>query len=113
MAERYRSQDGSRDTDEFLRDMPDTPSFQGRAGGDIAREVGTRDAMLRATTQGARGVTRVGKTQENKGGNRNGDGPGEVIAPSGEVEGPGQGPSGSDQPLDHAARSETMRSDNS
>ena len=113
MPERHRSQDGTRDTDEFLTDMPETPSFQGRHGGDIAREVATRDAMLRATTQGARGVTRVGKSQENQGGNRNGNGPGEVIAPDGEVEGPGQGPSGSDQPLDPAARSETMRSDNS
>ena len=64
MAERYRSQDGSRDTDQFLEDMPDTPSFQGRSGGDIARDVGPEDALLRATTQGARGVTRVTKKHD-------------------------------------------------
>ena len=64
MAERYRSQDGSRDTDQFIEDMPDTPSFQGRSGGDIARDVGTEDALLRATTQGARGVTRVTKKHD-------------------------------------------------
>ena len=113
MTERIRSNDGTRDTEEFLKDMPETPSHQGRNGGEIARELGTRDALLRAETQGARGVTRLRKAAENKGGNRNGNGPGEVIAPDGEVEGPGQGPSGSDQPLDPAARSETMRSDNS
>ena len=81
MAERYRSSDGSRDTEEFLKDMPDTPSHQGRAGGDLAREVGTRDALLRAGTQGARGVTRIGKSQEIEGGNRNGEGPAEMNHP--------------------------------
>ena len=64
MAERHRSQDGSRDTDAFIKDMPETPSHQGRAGGDIARDVGTEDALTRATTQGARGVTRVTKKHD-------------------------------------------------
>lgn len=64
MAERHRSQDGTRDTDEFLKDAPETPSFQGRAGGEIARDVGTEDALMRAKTQGARGVTRVTKKHD-------------------------------------------------
>lgn len=67
MAERKRSQDGTRDTDAFIKDMPDTPDQQGRSGGEVAREVGTRDALLRATTQGARGVTRVTKSQQDDG----------------------------------------------
>ncbi|MEM9796607.1 MAG: hypothetical protein AAF919_08965 [Pseudomonadota bacterium] len=64
MAERHRSQDGTRDTDRFIGDMPETPDHQGRSGGDIARDVGTKDALLRATTQGARGVTRVTKAHD-------------------------------------------------
>ncbi|WP_308915107.1 hypothetical protein [Jannaschia sp. LMIT008] len=64
MAERYRSQDGTRDTDAFIEGMPETPSHQGRAGGEVARDVGTEDALMRATTQGARGVTRVTKKHD-------------------------------------------------
>ena len=75
MAERQRSKDGTRDTDAFIEDMPETPSQQGRAGGDVAREVGTRDSLLRATTQGARGVTRVGKSQEDRDEDGNHGGP--------------------------------------
>lgn len=75
MAERIRSHDGKKETDEFLKDMPETPSHQGRDGGDIARETGTRDAMLRATTQGARGVTRIGKSNEDKDPDGNHGGP--------------------------------------
>ena len=75
MAERIRSKDGSRDTDAFIEDMPETPSHQGRSGGDVAREVGTRDSLLRATTQGARGVTRVGKSNEDRDTDENHGGP--------------------------------------
>ena len=64
MAERYRSNDGTRETDQFIEDMPKTPGQQGRAGGDIASDVGTEDSLLRATTQGARGVTRVTKSKQ-------------------------------------------------
>ncbi|KIT15982.1 hypothetical protein [Jannaschia aquimarina] len=81
MTERVRSKDGSRETDDYIEDMPKTPDHQGRQGGDIAREVGTRDALLRANTQGARGVTRIGKTNEVQGGNRNGEGPAEMNHP--------------------------------
>ncbi|UWQ20510.1 hypothetical protein [Jannaschia sp. W003] len=75
MAERHRSNDGTRETDQFIEDMPETPSHQGRAGGDVATEVGTRDSLLRATTQGTRGVTRVGKTNEDRDEDGNHGGP--------------------------------------
>lgn len=64
MAERKRSSDGTRDTDAFIEDMPKTPDQQGRSGGEVARDVGTQDALKRATTQGAAGVTRVTKADE-------------------------------------------------
>lgn len=66
MAERHRSTDGTRETDQFIGDMPETPSHQGRAGGELARDIGTEDALRRATTQGARGVTRVTKSTEDR-----------------------------------------------
>ncbi|WGH78655.1 hypothetical protein [Jannaschia ovalis] len=75
MADRHRSQDGKRETDEFIKDMPDTPGHQGRNGGDVATETGTRDALLDATTQGKRGVTRVGKSQEDRDTDENHAGP--------------------------------------
>jgi hypothetical protein len=64
MAERYRSKDGTRDTDQFIEGMPETPDHQGRSGGQVARDVGTEDALKRATTQGAHGVTRVTKKHD-------------------------------------------------
>ncbi|CTQ34055.1 hypothetical protein [Jannaschia rubra] len=64
MAERHRSNDGSRDTDKFIEDMPETPDQQGRAGGRVARDVGTQDSLKRATKQGVSGVTRVTKADE-------------------------------------------------
>lgn len=64
MAERYRSNDGTRETDQFIEDMPKTPDQQGRSGGDVARDVGTADSLARATQQGAKGVTRVTKSIE-------------------------------------------------
>jgi hypothetical protein len=64
MADRHRSQDGTREPDQFIKDMPETPSHQGRAGGDLARDIGTADSLARATKQGAKGVTRVTKSME-------------------------------------------------
>ncbi|TQS72466.1 hypothetical protein ERN12_01215 [Rhodobacteraceae bacterium] len=47
MAERLRSQDGTRETKEVLgeapEDLPETPSGQGSAGGEMQRKLGTRD----------------------------------------------------------------------
>ncbi|MGB3556252.1 MAG: hypothetical protein WBA25_16610 [Jannaschia sp.] len=64
MAERHRSKDGTRETDAFIEDMPETPSHQGRSGGELARDIGTEAALARATQQGAKGVTRVTKAKE-------------------------------------------------
>lgn len=60
MAERIRSKDGSRDTDKVLG-AEGTVSHQGRQGGDVAREVGSRDELKRAFSRPA-GTT--GKTKE-------------------------------------------------
>lgn len=64
MAERHRSQDGTRDTDKFIEGMPETPHQQGRSGGEIARDVGTADSLARATQQGVKGTTRVTKKHD-------------------------------------------------
>ncbi|MEM7642456.1 MAG: hypothetical protein AAF366_07995 [Pseudomonadota bacterium] len=74
MAERYRSSDGTRETDAFVEDMPETPDHQGRSGGAVARDVGTQDALMRATTQGARGITRVTKRHNENNRDVNDDG---------------------------------------
>lgn len=66
MAERRRSNDGTRETDQFIKDMPETPDQQGRSGGELARDVGTEDALKRATKQGVSGVTRVTKSKEDQ-----------------------------------------------
>lgn len=64
MAERKRSNDGTRETDEFIADMPETPDQQGRAGGGLARDVGTQAALDHAKEQARQGVTRVRKADE-------------------------------------------------
>ena len=61
MVERHRSKDGSRDTEQF--DNSAGTGSPGRAGGNLARKVGTRDEMKRATEDPA-GVTRVRKSEE-------------------------------------------------
>ena len=60
MAERARSKDGSRDSDKVLG-AEGAVAQQGRTGGDIAREVGTRDEMKRA---GERPGGSTGETKE-------------------------------------------------
>ena len=62
MAQRHRSQDGKRETEDYLDDM-DTPIQQGRAQGNLERQVGTRD-MLKRATQDRPGLTRVRKSDE-------------------------------------------------
>lgn len=57
MAERHRSKDGSRDTEEIIGEAADIDQA-GRQGGDIERHVATRDEEKRATERPA-GVTRV------------------------------------------------------
>ncbi len=59
MAERHRSSDGKRETEEVLGQRPEestsTPGQQGREGGEVQRKVGTRDEEKRAdeTSSGA------------------------------------------------------------
>ncbi|APE43980.1 hypothetical protein BOO69_11600 [Sulfitobacter alexandrii] len=66
MAERKRSKDGSRDTEKIIGEAADI-SQQGRAGGNLERDVGTQDEKKRATEKPA-GVTRVtGEDKRNHG----------------------------------------------
>ena len=67
MAERQRSQDGTRETDRFTGDGA-APSQQGRAGGRVERDVGTQDLLKRARDGEDAGVTRVRKADEKEGG---------------------------------------------
>lgn len=62
MAERKRSNDGTRESDRVLGDAGPV-SGQGRKGGRLAREIGTRDEQKRATERPA-GTTRVTKKHE-------------------------------------------------
>ena len=62
MAERHRSSDGSRDTDKILGE-DGAVSGQGREGGRLARQVGTKDEKKRAFERPA-GATRVTKSME-------------------------------------------------
>ncbi len=60
MAERARSKDGHRETEEILGQKPediDTPDGQGRKGGELQRKVGTRDEEKRHDETSA-GITR-------------------------------------------------------
>ena len=63
MPERVRSKDGRSETAEILRDAPDTPSQQGRAQGNLERNVGTQDEEKRVF-KGEMGKTRVTKEDE-------------------------------------------------
>jgi len=60
MAERKRSKDGVSETRQFPESEGGSP---GRAGGDLARDVGTRDELKRAGNDRA-GATRVRKSDE-------------------------------------------------
>lgn len=60
MPERKRSKDGVRETEQFENPEGGSP---GRAGGNLARNIGTKDELKRATEQPA-GVTRVTKSEE-------------------------------------------------
>ncbi len=72
MAERHRSQDGKRETDEFIEDAPETPGHGGRKQGNLERDVGTRDEEKRAEKGQDAGKTRVTKEDEEGEGNLGG-----------------------------------------
>jgi hypothetical protein len=61
MVDRKRSTDGSKEAQEIADDAE--IGHQGRAGGRLARQVGTKDELKRAFEQPA-GVTRVTKSDE-------------------------------------------------
>lgn len=62
MTDRQRSRDGTRDSDRILGE-DGAPSGQGRAGGRLARDIGSRDEAKRATERPG-GATRVRKSDE-------------------------------------------------
>lgn len=62
MAERHRSNDGKRETENYKPDEK-TPDQQGRADGGLERKVGTRDELKRAE-QDRPGATRVHKSDD-------------------------------------------------
>ncbi|SLN26502.1 hypothetical protein ROJ8625_01072 [Roseivivax jejudonensis] len=61
MAERQRSKDGHRETEDVLgqkpEDLPKSPDHANRAGGELQRKVGTRDEEKRHD-EGSAGTTR-------------------------------------------------------
>lgn len=61
MPERKRSKDGTRETDSFTG--VDAGGSPGRAGGDLARDIGSKDELKRSQEDPA-GVTRVRKSDE-------------------------------------------------
>ncbi|MGR3542271.1 MAG: hypothetical protein ACU0BS_12720 [Hasllibacter sp.] len=70
MADRVRSKDGRRETEDYLGGRPETPGAQGRTGGDLAREVGTRDILKReGGGSGSTGPTKEQSTPEPDHGN--------------------------------------------
>jgi len=66
MAERKRSNDGTKETEKFLSET-ETPAQGVRAGGDLQKVFVTKEAMRRAE-KGEDGVTRVtGEDKRNHG----------------------------------------------
>ena len=64
MAERHRSKDGRRETEDLFGEAADVAQ-QGRAGGRLARAVGTKDEQKRSNERPA-GATRVTKSMEDE-----------------------------------------------
>lgn len=64
MAERHRSKDGRRETEDLFGDTADIDQ-QGRSGGRLARTVGSKDEQKRSTERPA-GATRVTKGLEDE-----------------------------------------------
>ncbi|SET86456.1 hypothetical protein [Paracoccus homiensis] len=71
MAERKRSTDGSRETDQILgQSSEQTPQQSGSAGGNLARAIGSEDEQKRRA-EGRTGSSRVRKADEDKPGTSN------------------------------------------
>jgi hypothetical protein len=70
MAERHRSKDGHRETEEILGDKPenlDAPEQQGAKGGNIQRKVGTRDEKKRVDETSAGATRPLAQDQDGSG----------------------------------------------
>ncbi|PWE27409.1 hypothetical protein [Pararhodobacter marinus] len=69
MAERLRSQDGTRDTDAILNDDEGTgpAGQQGSAGGNLQRKIGTRDEKKRVDETSAGATRPLGGDQDDSG----------------------------------------------
>lgn len=72
MADRHRSQDGTRETDKFVDKSTEKPDHEGRDGGTLARKIGTRDEEKRARERPA-GRTRVTGADKRDHGSDRGD----------------------------------------
>ena len=68
MADRHRSHDKSRDSEKLYGDKDSAISHGGRKGGNLQRDIGTRDEEKRANERPA-GVTRVTESDEQEDGN--------------------------------------------
>ncbi|MCI5111451.1 MAG: hypothetical protein MRY75_12935 [Marivita sp.] len=64
MAERHRSKDGRRETEDVVGDSADIDQ-SGRTGGRLSRRVGSADELKRSTERPA-GATRVTKSLEDE-----------------------------------------------
>lgn len=71
MAERHRSHDHKQETEDYVDDDLETPPHGGREGGNLERDVGTRDEKKRAEKDEP-GATRVTKSDEAGEGNLGG-----------------------------------------
>lgn len=67
MADRKRSQDGRKETEEVLG-ARGTVSQQGRSGGNLQRDIASEDELKRAGERPA-GKTRVTKSKDEESGN--------------------------------------------
>ena len=70
MAERKRSKDGSRDSDEFVDNSTEQPDQEGRGGGTLTRKIGTRDEEKRAKEKPAGDPGRTGADERDHGSDR-------------------------------------------
>ncbi|MGI3168265.1 hypothetical protein ACRARG_03875 [Pseudooceanicola sp. C21-150M6] len=70
MAERHRSQDMRRETEEILGQAPETlnaPDHQGAKGGELQRKVGSRDEKKRLDETSAGATRPLAQDQDSSG----------------------------------------------
>lgn len=70
MAERHRSNDGRRETEEILGDKPENleaPDQGGAKGGELQRKVGTRDDRKRLDETSAGATRALGQDKNSSG----------------------------------------------